>query len=793
MNQSSRIKIKFIAILIGVMSIMIVCMLTIMNRTRDKSQTDAEYITLLEVQNLIGACDEELVDTNLLSEEKTDYGKMINYLTYRQYIELLEELQKVSVQWVVNDKKSLDFISEQNIADYSEKYKPNYYIEKSDWYTTFEQIASYFDLEDSITKRELTILALGNDIADATGKKLDNPMIFTNQGLFSGSIDYLNGFLYQTIEIYSKTNEILSVCNIINKDYTLENVWINEVQGDYITCFWDNSFVQIPFKNVKKENEQQIGDLYFQDGIPSKTTCKTEKIHGKLLQIKDGTLEIEGVGTYLVEDNFKIYKLYGTMERNYTTDLRIGYDFTDYVISDGKICACLITRDEAMENIRVLIKNSDYQGTYHNEIRFVSDSEGTINNGSDKWRYGVGEEVLIKKEDDFFAGNRITIIPDNLTSTITLLSVKRSQGNPSYGGTLEIEKTEEGLVVVNEILLEEYLYSVVPSEMPSYYPKEALEAQAVCARTYAYRKMVNAGLLKFGAHLDDSSTFQVYNNIVKTTETTLAVKETKGEVLYCDDQLVEAYYYSTSCGMSGNASIWKSDTSGDLTYLVSKQIGEEARLAMANGNHANQENSESLKEEELFKTFISTTNPSDYESEEGWYRWKYIVQNLDVEKLLEKLKERYQINNKYILTKISENTYEDIEPSMLGTVLNIYVSKRLSGGVADEMIIEGSKSTYKVISEYNIRYLLCNKMAKIIRQDGSEIDASSLIPSAFCIIIPEYKKHDVTGYTVVGGGFGHGVGLSQNGAKCMANLDFIAKEILTFFYEGTIIKNIYER
>ena len=60
--------------------------------------------------------------------------------------------------------------------------------------------------------------------------------------------------------------------------------------------------------------------------------------------------------------------------------------------------------------------------------------------------------------------------------------------------------------------------------------------------------MLHAGLPTYGAHVDDSSAFQVYNNITENADTTKAVKETKGELLYYGEELAEAYYYSTSCG-----------------------------------------------------------------------------------------------------------------------------------------------------------------------------------------------------------------------------------------------------
>ena len=67
----------------------------------------------------------------------------------------------------------------------------------------------------------------------------------------------------------------------------------------------------------------------------------------------------------------------------------------------------------------------------------------------------------------------------------------------------------------------------------------------------------------------------------------------------------------------------------------------------------------------------------------------------------------------------------------------------------------------------------------------------SLLPSGFFVI--ETKKDDekVTGYKITGGGFGHGVGLSQNGAKEMAKSGYGAEEILLYFYEDCEIQNIY--
>ena len=80
-------------------------------------------------------------------------------------------------------------------------------------------------------------------------------------------------------------------------------------------------------------------------------------------------------------------------------------------------------------------------------------------------------------------------------------------------------------MLVNEIELEEYLKKVIPSEMPSSYEKEALKAQAVCARTYAFMQSRSNTYSAYGAQIDDSTQFQVYNNVDPDERTTQAVQE----------------------------------------------------------------------------------------------------------------------------------------------------------------------------------------------------------------------------------------------------------------------------
>lgn len=134
---------------------------------------------------------------------------------------------------------------------------------------------------------------------------------------------------------------------------------------------------------------------------------------------------------------------------------------------------------------------------------------------------------------------------------------------------MEVRRYEEGYTLVNALPLETYLTAVVPSEMPSSYQIEALKAQAVCARSYAYIQLLRADLAKYGAHIDDSTAYQVYNKNTPTAESKRAVEETSGQVLTYEGNIIEAYYFSTSMGYTDTAEIWNVEDLSSYGYLKS--------------------------------------------------------------------------------------------------------------------------------------------------------------------------------------------------------------------------------
>lgn len=593
----------------------------------------------------------------------------------------------------------------------------------------------------------------------------------------------------------------------------LSNVWIMELEQDGLLVFQDGESQWYPYGMIAVKHRrgqepsqrgyvpnpaarEQVADVVLTDGRVTGIVPKLNKINGRILSADAEGIEVEGYGKIPLDTDYKGYRLYDSLAMCTAGDIFFGYNFTDLCIDRGRVCGILLVKEEAMEYVRVLIKASDYNSTLHAQPVLTCNTGYKVvygdYNSLQEEHHESGEEVVIGPESGYFTGQRVWVIPDVLTGKVAIKNCNRNQGTPSYRGQLELFKTDEGIAVVNEVLLEEYLYSVVPSEMPSRYPKEALKAQAICARTYAYGCMVHAGYPKYGAHMDDSTTYQVYNNILEQETTTTAVKETYGQLLYTGDgTLASTYYYSTSCGVGTDANVWKTSAGAKLTYLRAMGLNRtemNRSIGASEGAPEQEPLGEKLRDEEAFRAFITSKNQDDFEAGESWYRWTYKVEKLDTEHLLDLLKKRYKANPKYVLTMGSKG-YASIEPETLDQITDIYVESRGSGGTADEIVIKTKTQQIKVVTGHNIRTVLCDGVSKVVRQDGKTANSSSLLPSSFFVIDTIKEGENVVGYTLTGGGFGHGVGMSQNGARQMADSGYTAGQILLFFYDNCEIKS----
>lgn len=136
-------------------------------------------------------------------------------------------------------------------------------------------------------------------------------------------------------------------------------------------------------------------------------------------------------------------------------------------------------------------------------------------------------------------------------------------GDRWYRGRVLVVPTAEGLTAVNYVDLEEYLYSVVGSEMPTSWPLEALKAQAVTARSYAlFQRQTGANEV---FDVGNTTTWQVYKGVSEETPSTQqAVRATQGQVLTHRGEIIQAVFHSSSGGHTENVEdIWSSP----LPYL----------------------------------------------------------------------------------------------------------------------------------------------------------------------------------------------------------------------------------
>ena len=594
----------------------------------------------------------------------------------------------------------------------------------------------------------------------------------------------------------------------------VRNAWVIELTEEKITYFADGEIRQTEcsadMTGICETEEGQIdrreefvADLFLADGIVEQCVPKNDKVRGKLLSVTEKQIRLEEEGTLAVSPEIRIYRLYGSLQELALTDLIIGDDNVDFVIEGGSVCAALMTENETLENIRVLVRSDQYEGMFHKQVSVNADCDYQIiyagENGQDvTQKHTAGQTEPIMADSSYFAySDTIKICPEVNTGRICLPELKRARQNPSYRGNIEITSLDEGLLIVNELPLEEYLYSVVPSEMPASYPMEALKAQAVCARTYAYRNMEHAGLPGWGAHVDDSTAFQVYGNTEEQPETTEAVEATRGQILFYQEEPVDAYYYSTSCGYGTDTRAWNGTDTETVPYLQAKKISsgmEEAAMSVVGNTGQTEEEKmspEELQSEECFEDFIRARDLEDYECDEAWYRWQYCVDEIDVDEMEERLKQRYDAQPQFILTQNKEQDYVRERPGKIGKLLEIKILSRNTGGNAAQLLIKGTEGTYLVQTEYNIRYLLANGQHCATKQDESEAEVNILLPSAFFVLDTGKEGETVVGYSIIGGGYGHGIGMSQNGARHMALSGLQAEEILAFFYEGSHVENVY--
>jgi len=503
---------------------------------------------------------------------------------------------------------------------------------------------------------------------------------------------------------------------------------------------------------------------------------KRDRIAGKVLAVTNDYIEIQGYGKVPLSESARVYQLYDGVKLKKLANIVVGYSVHEFIVADGKICGALALENIEVETIRVLISNNGFNGSDHDKVSLVSDGTMWITIGDQTSEWPGGTEFSVTPASDAFDQGRIIIEAED---EIQITSLKRSYGVPYYKGTMELALGEKGIWVVNEVQLEDYLCRVVPSEMPAGHGLEALKAQAVCARSYAYNQIRANAVRSKGAHVDDTTTYQVYNNSNTKELCTQAVQETAGRVLTYDGDVITAYYSSTTCGSSTDTRIWGTSPA-EYPYLIGRMLSLE-------------ENQPDLTDEEPFRSFIKDTEYPTFDTDFAWYRWNlYSDLATLTDAINTSLSKLGESGSKYVLVQQADGQFRQAPIHSLGTVTRMEVTDRDAGGIVSELLVEGTKATIRILRQGNVRSYLGHRSHEIHKKDGSTSTNMGTIPSAFICLEEVYDGDKLAGYQIYGGGYGHGVGMSQNGAKTMAAQGMDHAEILQFFYPGTELTSIYE-
>ena len=334
-------------------------------------------------------------------------------------------------------------------------------------------------------------------------------------------------------------------------------------------------------------------------------------------------------------------------------------------------------------------------------------------------------------------------------------NLKRVGTQAFYRGEIEITKYNKRLGrfhIVNVIEVEDYLKGVVPNEMPVHFGLEALKAQSVAARNYVLSPRVKA----YDAFdVVDSVASQVYFGAGSEKDLgTRAVEETEGIVALYNWDLILAQYSSTAGGYTESFANVFSDPKSKAFPSVSKPY------LIAKPDMLSQQ---PLSVEEDAAAFYKS-KPDSYDMKSPYFRWERTWTKDELQKVLQ--------SNLAAQSATGFVHPEFRKGDKLDDIVKLDVKRRGESGKIIEMEIVTKTQNYKVYKELVVRRLLTNK--------------GKALPSANVVFEHTLDEDgNLISVTAFGGGFGHGVGLSQYGAGFMATeLKLPYEKILKHYYTG---------
>lgn len=453
----------------------------------------------------------------------------------------------------------------------------------------------------------------------------------------------------------------------------------------------------------------------------------------------------------------------------------VGLSASAYPIPEKTLQIARQRMVEAVENkapesevIRVGIGNQAFNSYNYKEISlYGTDILGVYDNN--KFITNVAAKLPVKISlnpkgmFEIFAGGKLLeevrgpvhFVCDN--GLIGVSELKRAGKPALYHGAFEVVKSlNSGFFnLVNMVEVEEYLKGVVPNEMPIRFGLEALKAQSVTARNYVISPRVKASP---NYDVVDSVASQVYYGANTEKDiATQAVKETEGIVALYNWELILAQYSSTAGGYTEDfAYVFSDPKTKEFPSIVKPYLVAKPDIP----------DQPSLENEEDALKFYSTV-PDSFDLKSPYYRW---TREWSAEELRNNLEATLpaQSLTGFVTPSFDKNT-------KLADIDNIVVKRRGKSGKIIELVVYTKNKHYHLFKELVIR--------------RSFIKDGKALPSANVVFVPTYDDNGkLVSIKAYGGGYGHGVGMSQFGAGFMAQeLGKTYKDILFHYYTDIVL------
>ncbi|MBQ1275464.1 MAG: SpoIID/LytB domain-containing protein [Cellulosilyticum sp.] len=616
-----------------------------------------------------------------------------------------------------------------------------------------------------INYTSLTVLATPTD-----EQGLSAWQVATNIGTFNFEGLVLDPLKSKTVQVACIDKDILGVMEIESENCFLEGCKIVEVTEQEASIEVAGFTINYQNSTLTAGDVGKVGSITIQNGqIINFGTDQEQKVD-TLVSISDKEIVLAEAGT-IAYKQIHIDDQTGKNQYKSIADLTYGLKVA-YTMQSDDMISLQVVGSSTLQEIRVILSNR--QGQYIQEDVSLSGNQDydmmyegtatTLTSGevwkANQFEWKKGEKV-------------IRFIPRNRQSKIKISSLEKGEELVGYKGIIEVTKEDEGYKIINEVDIEDYVAGVLPSEMPTSYGLEALKAQAIAIRTYGASCMESERFMNYGAHVDDTTASQVYNRIEPNDTVLEAVSKTAGLVLKSDGRLISNKFFATSYGYTANyGEVWAGADfpSHTPSYLVARQqyLGDKVITNM--------------QDEKVFKDFISLTaeDLDAFDEASPWFRWQATLNHDELEELI-----KPAISN--FIEKGSSLVSCTTPVNELGELCKMEILQRGQGGNIMTLKLAFENGDVIVETEYMIRSLFAsneNQGLTITRSNETTVEQMSLLPSAFFTIEQTQSKDGtLEQLTLLGGGNGHGVGLSQDGARGMAEKGYSYKEILEHYYK----------